>query len=234
MAVANPYNFPSVNPQAITGDPGRAQNQDGIPSVLLTGRLGDQLGSEVRGKYGTMGSRGHVYRAAASTAAIAIPVNTTTNGSTFCLVNPAGSGVVVELVRFKLDFLHTNAAPATANVIGFSIVPPTNALSAVTKIADAITAGGGPVNQIGPSGQGYVASAITFASALTVAANWHYPMFSFPASWVPTVGGYPVPLEAKFDGELMLTPGYALTLTASTAWGSNTVVPALSWLEHLL
>lgn len=221
----------------VVGNPAGNQNPDGATVPFVLGRQGDLIVSPLHGPMGAANQRGMLFFGAASTAGIAIPVNTTTSGSTFALYNPAGSNVNAELVRFKLDFLHTNAAPVTANVIGFSLVKHSlNAPSAITGLAGP-TGAGGAAGGVSASLAGNtpgctLAGAITFASALTVAANWGVPMFSFPASWVPTVGGYPVPLTFDFNGSLIIPPGYTATLVASTAWGANTTVPSLSWMEH--
>lgn len=74
-------------------------------------------------------------------------------------------------------------------------------------------------------------SAATFASALTVAANWVLPLYSFPASFVPTAGGFPVPMQMPLQGVLQVPPGWAITLVASTAWGANTTIPSMGWIE---
>lgn len=238
MNVQSPY-FPpgavsSVNAGLVL-NPALMQTPDGQTSPYVAGRSGDQLMSQFRGKYGAMAARGGVFMASVGTAAVAIPINTTTNANTFAISNAVGSGKIVELIRFKLDFLHTNAAPATANVIGFSFVPlATNAESAPTNIPDPFNAGGHNVLLGGAAPTCKVRSALTYASALTVAANWGIPMFSFPASWVPTVGGYPVPLIYDFDGAVLVPPGFSLTLTASTAWGATTVVPSMTWAETLI
>jgi hypothetical protein len=227
--------MPTIPLVGVTANPATVQNTDGNPSIPILGRQGEVLVDSVRGKYGAMAHRHGVFVSQVTTAATSIPVITTTNASTFALINPSGSGVKAELIRFKLDFLSTNAAPATANIIGWSLVNNTlNANSAITKMADPISAGGHAVDLSGVSPQAYVASAVTFASALTIAANFERSMFSFPASWVPTVGGYPVPLFYDFDGTLMVPPGFTLTLVASTAWGSNTVAPHLTWAEYLI
>lgn len=204
--------------------------------ALSVGRQGEQHVSAIHGPYGLMASRSATFFATVTTAAVAIPVITTTSGSTFAIVNPAASGVNMELIDFKLDFLHTNAAPATANVIGLSFVAIAgNAVSSITKAPVILGATIGSIPGMVGNGAvsiGYVATAITFASALTVAANWGYPLLSFPASWVPTVGGYPVPLIHEFKGKIVLPPGVVATLVASTAWGATTVVPSVSWTEY--
>ena len=218
-------------------NPATEQDNDTSLQEVAVGRNGDLLVDSLRGQYGALSHRGGVFFSTVTTAAQAIPVLTTTSGSTFCLVNPTGSGVYAEPIDFQLDFLETNAAPATANVVGFSFVPlATNAASSITKAP--VPLGGSPGALGGRLdagvGKAYVATAVTFASALTIAANWGYPMFSFPASWVPTVGGYPVAMRHEFKGKLILPPGFAMTLVASTAWGANTTVPSLSWAELLL
>lgn len=238
MATQTVYNPPgsiATVSDGVVVNPTNAQNSDGSAVPMALGRMADALVSEVRGKYGTMASRGGVFMAAKSSAADAIPIVTTTSASTFALNNPLGSGKMVEVIRFVLNLLDTGAAPATANVVGFSIINTvTNATSAITKIPDPVTAGGHAVNLLGVAPSASVCSAITFASALTVAANWGIPMFSFPASFVPTVGGFPVPMFYDFDGTLMVPPGFCITLVASTAWGANTTIPSITWLEHLL
>ncbi len=234
MTTQSPYTPSGMNADAIVINPALTQNTDSTPLVLGAGRAGEQLTSDIHGKYGVMASRGGVFMAAASSAAVAIPIVTTTSASTFALNNPSGSGKNVELIRFVLNLLDTGTAPTTANVIGFSIVPPANATSAITKIPDPVTAGGHATLLGGAAPVASVCSAITFASALTVAANWGIPMFSFPASFVPTVGGFPVPMFYDFAGSVIVPPGWTITLTASTAWGANTTIPSLTWAEYLV
>lgn len=234
-----PLLFPAQTVQLVgsTANPAGIGNADGSIASVILGRQNDLLVSNVHGPWGAMTARKMTFYSTVTTAAQAIPVNTTTSASTFCLVNPTGSGVNMELIDFKLDFLHTNGAPATANIVGFSFVDAaTNAISAITKAPTVLSGAAGGMNgNVGAAlNQGYVATAITFASALTIAANWGYSLFSFPASWVPTVGGYPVPLIHEFKGKLVLPPGKCATLVASTAWGSNTTVPSVSWAEYLV
>jgi hypothetical protein len=233
MPTNNPYSYPGTNPDAVVINPANTQVTDGSPVVLGSGHQGEQLVADLHGRYGTMAARGGVFMGASTSAAIAIPVVTTTNAHTFMLANPAGTNKNVEVIRFALNFLDTNAGPGSATVIGFSFVPlASNAISALTKIPDPVSAGGHAVNMSGLVPQATLYSAATTASALTVAANWGFPMFSFPASWVPTVGGSPVPYFYDFAGTLILPPGWAITLVSSTAWGSNTVIPSLTWAEY--
>lgn len=224
----------------LTQNPRTTANPDTSSSPIAQGRTGELLVGEIGGRNRSMAHRGGVFMAALTTAGGTIAVNTTTSGATWTLVNPAGSGVLLEPIDFQLDFLMTNAAPATANVVGFSFVQhAVNAISGITKAPDpsggsvvAAASGGFSTRLDQQIGAGYVATVITYASALTVAANWGYPMFSFPASWAPTVGGYVVPLTHDFKGKILLPPGYSMSLVASTAWGANTTVPSISWAEY--
>lgn len=233
MSIANPYMVPGLTPDGVTVNPTQLQLGDGTQGVMSFDRQGAQLTNTLRGKYGSYAHRGGVFMAANTTAAGTIAVNTTTSSSTFVFYNPVGNSVVAELGRFNMNFLLTNAAPSTANIVGFNMINLTsNAISAITKIPDPVSAGGHAVLLGGPAPQCSVATVATFAIAQTVAANWGIPMFSFPASWVPTVGGWPVPLVYDFDGSVLVPPGWALALVASTAWGATTVASSLTWGEY--
>lgn len=230
----SPYTPPGMTPDALVISPFQVQNTDGTSLVLAAGRAGEQLVSDVHGKYGVYASRGGVFMAAATTAAVAVPINTTTSSSTFAINNPSGSGKNVELIRFALNPLITTAWPGTATIVGFSIVPPSNATSAITKIADPVNAGGHATLFGGAAPVASVCSAITFASALTVAANWGIPMFSFPATWQITAAVSPPILIYDFAGSVLIPPGWTLTLTSSTALSANSVAPSLTWAEYLI
>lgn len=237
----NPFYGTNLGPFAgLTQNPRTTANGDTQQSPVAQGRTGELLVGQLGGPHRSMAHRGGTFMAALTTAAGTIAVNTTTSSATWTLVNPAGSGVLIEPIDFTMSLLDTNAAPSTANVVGFSFVnTAVNAISGITKAPNpsggsvpSASSGGfsGRLDQ--QIGMGYVATVITYASALTIALNWGYPMFSFPASWVPTVGGYPIPLVHDFLGKLLLPPGYTMSLVASTAWGANTVVPSMSWAEY--
>lgn len=190
------------------------------------------------GDYKAWARRGKLYMAALTTAAGTIAINTTTSACTWALVNPVGSGVILEPVDFQLDQLA--AAAAAVTTVGFSLVnQAANAISGVTKAP--VPTGGLASGAAGafstrldqPQGSGYVATVITFASALTIAANWGYPMFTFGVSYLPTAAVQEVPLRHRFHGKLLLPPGYVAALTVSgTAWGANTAIPSMSWIEY--
>ncbi len=242
MASNNLLSSQSVPLAGVVTNPKTQQMSDNTPTTVLMNRQGDMLVSQYHGKYGSAAARGAVFMGAVTTVGTLIPtIIVTAAAHTFALVNPTGSGVYMEPCHFQLDFLLTNAAPATATVVGFEFINfATNAFVSSTK-APVPTGGlglgaigGFPTRMDAAAPVGHLATVLTVTSSTSVAANWGYPMFTFPASWVPTVGGYPVPLVHQFDGKIMLPPGYAMTLASSTVWGANTVVPSISWVEHLI
>ena len=214
-------------------NPAVVQNTDGSLSTLEMGRGGDVLASDVRGKYGSMAHRGGVYWAASTTAGIAVPINTEVSGATntFGLNNPAGSGVMAELIDVDLTFL--GAGPGTTNTtVGFSILNTAlNALTAITATPGPIHAGGNPSRFDGPNPVCTHFSLATHASTLLV-TNF-YPLFTFPTTYQPTAAVNIGPWHYDFNGKLVVPPGFAITMTVNgTALAAATLVPQMFWAEY--
>ncbi len=235
--VSSPY-----SPLAgVVTNPKNQQMGDNTPSTVLMNRQGDLVVSEYRGKYGAAAARGSVFMAALTSLAGTIAKFDTTNACTWTFVNPIGSGVNAEPIHFEMDILA--AGPAVVNQVGFSFINQSvNALSGITKVpvptAGLTTgnAGGFCTKLDGAAPVCYVATVATYASALTLAANWGYPMFSFPSTYLPTATLQIGPHKHEFDGRLIVPPGFALALVTggTTAWGANTVIPSMTWMEHLV
>ena len=229
--MANSPFFPStISLVGQVTNPALTQNSDTTQAPVSLGREGALLVADTRSVYGTMAHRGTVFWAATTTAAAIIPAITAT-ALTFGLINPAGSGVMAEVIDFDLEQLA--AGPATQNIVGFSIIPSTNAPTSVTGTPGPIRAGGNPSNFAGatPACTHFSAATVT---ALTIAANWGVPMFSFPASYFPTAATNNGPWHYNFNGKLVVPPGWSIALVSSTAWGANTAIPAMSWAEYKL
>jgi hypothetical protein len=224
----------SGNMQPLVGivqNPAITTINDGNQALVGVGRNGGLLTTPVRGSFGEMTHRKATFWIYATSAGIAVPINTTTSGSTFGLYNPPGSGVYAEII--DLEWTQLAAGPATINQVGFSVVNTvTNAISAITSCPGPIRAGGNPGNFSGGASACTGFSAATFASALTVAANWGIPGFSFALSYQPTATYNTGPFHKLFHGKFVVPPGWAITLTASTAWAANTAVPGMSWAEY--
>jgi hypothetical protein len=231
-------NYSSTPVQNLVGqvtNPAQTNPDNTIANVNLASD-GALLVQPSGGDYKAFARRGKLYMAALTTAAGTIAINTTTSGCTWALVNPVGSGVLLEPVDFQLDQLA--AGPTGVNTVGFALVGPANAISGVTKAPVPTgglltgTAGAFSTRLDQPAGSGYVATVITFASALTIAANWGYPLFTFPSIYLPTAAVPIVPYRHFFQGKLILPPGYVAALTSSVAWAANSATPSMSWLEY--
>lgn len=234
-------NFSSTPVQNLVGAVGTpaVTLADGNLSNVTLDTDGALLVQPAGGDYKAFTRRGKLYMAALTSLAGTIAKFDTTTACTWALVNPIGSGVLLEPVDFQLDQLA--AGPAVVSCIGFSLVNQSvNAISGVTKCP--VPTGGLASGAAGafstrldqPAGSGYVATVITFASALTLAANWGYPMFTLGVSYLTTAAVQEVPLRHLFNGKLILPPGYvaALVTGGATAWGANTAIPSMSWLEY--
>ena len=230
MSNVSPYGAPGVG-MTTTGNPAIGGNNDTTSAPLMSGRAGQLLVSETRGQFGEMSHRGGVFFGCALTSAIAIPVATTTSGSTFALYNPPGSGVYVEPIDF--DLLQLAAFGAAVSTFGFSVVNSvTNVVSAITQNKGPTTVGTNSSKFNGPASQAQLCSAITFASALTVAANFALPMFRTPTSYLPTATVTGQVMHYVFNGKLIIPPGWCITLVGTTATGANTAIPSISWAEY--
>ena len=84
--------------------------QDGQPQSPLVDRYGNSRVVEYRGKYGEANSRGALFHFQTLVAGQTIPIFTNT-AQTYGLMNPAGSGVILELVRLEFGYLSTTQAP---------------------------------------------------------------------------------------------------------------------------
>ena len=227
--MANSPFFPStISLVGQTASPATTQNSDTTQSAVSLGREGALMTADTRATYGTMAHRGGVFWAATTTAAQLVDA-ITASSLHFGLINPAGSGVMAEVIDFDLNQLA--AGPATQNIMGFSVIPPTNAPTAVTATPGPIRAGGNPSNFAGatPACTHFSVATVT---ALSIAANWGVAMFSFPASFFPTAALNFGPYHYNFNGKLVVPPGWSIALVASTAWGANTAIPAMSWAEY--
>src|SRR5262245_50351994 len=86
--------------QGVVQNPASTSLSDGSNPVLAVGKQGEQLASEVHGKWYTINKRGNVFTANVTGATI--PVNATTLGSVFAIYNPRNSGVDCELIDLDI------------------------------------------------------------------------------------------------------------------------------------
>src|SRR5258707_247543 len=87
----------------------RSRANPGLQNV----RISDDGSLTVNQRYAELAARGQVY--AASAAAITLPVNAATLASKFGLYNPAGSGVMLELIECEAHYV---VATTVVNALG--------------------------------------------------------------------------------------------------------------------
>ena len=80
---------------------------DGSQTPMVAGRGGDHLVSEVHGRFYQMAYRGNVFHARSPVAGSVIPVNSATT-QVFAVLNPAGSGVNLEILQARVDISATS------------------------------------------------------------------------------------------------------------------------------
>lgn len=200
-----PVDYGLVNP------PSNISVADGQNAPILQGKAGEQLVTELHGKWYTSAYRGRVFQTGVLIAGVTIPVNTTT-APTFTLYNPLGSGVNLELISLDVGW-----PAAAASVVG--TILGTTGVQAPT----AVTAGNIYSTLIGA---GAVPQAKFYTAATIVAITQHMPLLN-----ISTVTDTMNPAHVDFDGRIVLAPGALFTLT-STPVQTAVALPALSWAEY--
>src|SRR3990167_5911467 len=89
---------------------------DSVATTARAGKHGDVIVSNLHGKYYETASRGQVFCASTLAAGIVVPFIAATVASKFTLVNPAGSGVNVELIDISVQ-----RVPGTSLITGLGI-----------------------------------------------------------------------------------------------------------------
>jgi hypothetical protein len=182
------------------------------------GGYGEQLMSELHGKWYTAARGGLVFTAAA-TAAITLPVTSAALVSKFCLINPLGSNKVMELI--DADF---GSVSATEVVNSIQLVYQTTP-GGVTGLAST-TAG-----TILSSMLGSAAPASTSIGTYYTAATHTGTPVVYGGLWdVSATAAGVSSTHYEFDGKVLLYPGCIIDLVASTA-ALTSFVGQIRWAE---
>lgn len=148
---------------------------------------------------------------------ITIPENANNLVSKFCLVNPVGSGKVLELIDLDIGLV------AAATAAAFILVYQTGA-SAISGLS-ATTVGTIQSGYVG----GSVASVCTFYSAAThVGTPVQLMTIAAQQSTSALQAGT---LHYEFKGKIIIPPGTAIDLAASAAGPASGAIPTLTWNE---
>lgn len=203
-----------VNPSLPSGQ------MDGTEVAARFTREGQLVVAQDSGDYADSCSRGQVFTA--SQAAITLPVNASALASKFALLNPVGSGVLLELVDADIC---TVLATTVVDAVGLYF--STAALSALATLT---TQAQGSVVAGNLSG---VSSKAQFYSALT--HNGTPALAKLLGGWAAVTDAGLNDVHYEFDGRILVPPGVivslAMTTAASTASG---ITAALTWRERPL
>lgn len=187
--------------------PSTTSAADGSNLPLLQGKQGEQIASELHGKYYTQNYRNNVYYAANAGAGGSLVVFTQTTYAGLALWNPAGSGK--NLVLIRATAVPTTAA-GTGTALGYmwtqnagSALGTAAPLSATTPI----TATRGSAQTNGITGQGNSVAIAVSAATLTTAGTLFLPSGVGIGTGAITVPGPFSGLVEYFDGAIIVNPG---------------------------
>lgn len=202
--------------QVTTTNPATTNLSDQATATAASGRAGETLTSEIRGKYYTPNYRGAVFNY--SQAAFTMPVNAATLSSKFGLYNPLGSGKNIELIAFDMAYV---LATTVVNGVGLYYSTGTNATGAT--FTTLVTPSSGLLNGGG----------VSVASGVTTVVHVGTPVLACVMAYTGAVTSAAAnPIHYDFDGRILMAPGsliaVAMTTAASTASGCTA---SLTWAE---
>lgn len=195
---------------------------DGVTQAQsLIGKQGEALAADVHGQYYNAAVRGKLMKF--NKTATTIPVVANNLVSTFGLHNPAGSGVIAEIVQTELAQV---LATTVVDAVGWYF--STAALSLLATFTTPAVAGtnyfSGRVGDT-PSGGCVPYSAVTHSGTPVRVET----VFSFGAVTDAVVFGS---VAKNHNGTLLLPPGILMSLAMSTAAGTASGLdPGVVWAE---
>jgi hypothetical protein len=204
--------------------PGPSVLSDGVLAAIRLGRAGEQIVTEVHGKYYETNYRGNLFHAVMA-AGVIFPAPASLTNNPMSLYNPIGSGKNLVLVSFDMIFTVIPGTPLTGL---YGLYVNSNPSAAATTGA-LITA------QPGLIGGGQAPVAKPFGtSGVPLAPTLLWPFATKVTGEVATVNpitGVPS-LHIDFDGQIILTPGTTITPQQTVADTTNaTVICRFAWEE---
>lgn len=187
---------------------GTQSGADGSYLYNKSDKWGNRVMTQAHGKYAEAVLRGNCY--AAQTAATGVAPGTalgTTAG--FCLHNPTGSGYYLIVQKIAFSYISGTLGAGTVHICSSS---SGDALPTGTAIT--------PRNLLVGSSNTSVALPFTTATITTNAAKQIGFLGSLQASLASTAVA-PWLLEKDCDGEIIISPGFNITLHATAAAGSS-------------
>lgn len=182
----------------------------------IAGAEGDQIVSELHGKWYYRAKSLQSFIGSTAIAGTIIPVNAASLVSTFSLYNPIGSGVNLELIRYRLGLAGTTTA-----VIGNVGLAFQTTYALVTQNLGGITSTllGGSTSQKGII---HVKNKCTGTPSFLETLGLSFG----------TTGANPGPVAAsvEFDGSILVPPGAAV-MTVANAAQTQAMAQSITWAE---
>lgn len=216
----------------LVGAPSTVSAADGINVPVLQGKQGDQLVSELNGKYYTDAYRSNVYWASAAATGIVTTIFSNTTYVGLLLWNPQGSGKNLVPIRAMQGRI---LAATTVCAFGHSFLLNAGAgvgTAAPLSAFTAITATRGAANNPGLTGQGNSVALVGGGATFTTALAWGRA--NGLAVGTETTAIVEQPFIEDFDGTLIIPPGTLMAVFAATAAQGGTWVPSITWAEKPL
>lgn len=214
----------------LQGQVGEQQLSDSsTPRVIRLGYGGEQIVSQLRGKFAEAAMRGRLFMAYTVIAGVALPVAAATLNSKFTIHNPASSDVDIELARFTMGI---DSATTVVNGVGMAIqrnlstsgggVP-----TSTTALVSSPLGKGGDPQGVAYSQATLTNAAIPGVTAATAVPIPFYNMFSMGAVTAPGI----FDASHDFDGRVILEPddlgAFCCTVAPATA-----AFCGIIWAEH--
>lgn len=191
---------------------------DGVNSALRTGKLGDQIVSELHGRYYEQTYRQNLFHAANQTG-VATTVGLATTYTGLCLSNPIGSAKNLVLLKVGASFPVAVAAGLTVGLmVGF------NAGTNVTHTTPSTTLRNNFLG--GPAPVGLVDTACTLPTAPTLAKI----MGTIGTAAITAISMEPA-ISEDFEGSIILPPGGYAAIFTSAASGALGFLGSIKWEE---
>ncbi len=201
---------------------------DGMTPPQLGGKQGEAIVSQLHGNFYTQASRGNLYYASNAAAGAAFTIYSNTSFVGLALLNPAGSGKNLSIVRVNLG-LDTQASTAMATWgyvwqvnAGSGIGTPLSAITQITLTRGSAICGLG--------GQGSSVAIAASAMTLGTAFAWQGRVASFSATNAAITVGLGTSCSEDFDGTMIVPPNtvWALSSHVLSGW---TAVGTVVWEE---
>lgn len=211
-----PQDMNIINLVGNVADPTQTQQPDGNTPPLTSGRQGEQLASEVHGKFYTANYRGKLF--GFNVTAVTVPVIASGLVSVFTLYNPPSSNVNAELVDTEIGQV---LATTVVDVAGWYY--STAILTSKGTFTTAGTAYSGIV------GGGAAAKVVPYSAYTHSGTPARVDLIgSFGAT---TDAGLSLPMKF-YDGRIILPPGIAMSVAMSTAAGTASGLDiSARWIE---